>query len=71
MKRLAAIILSLCLCIAKNDAQTNRIMVPIQLSIHQIDIASEDSIEELRMIKRISEKYLQLEEDLRGKPNFN
>ena len=34
-------------------------------------IASEDSIEELRMIKRISEKYLQLEEDLRGKPNFN
>lgn len=34
-------------------------------------IASDDSIEELRMIKRISEKYLQLEEDLRGNPNFN
>lgn len=74
MKRLAAIILSLCLCIAKNDAQTNRIMVPIQLSIHQIDIASEDSIQpdsvsiinelERTFIRRTKERLWQLSDIL-------
>ena len=34
-------------------------------------VVSEDSIKELVIIKKISEKYFQLEEDLRGKPNFN
>lgn len=60
MKRLAAIILTLCLCIAKNDAQTNRITVPIQPSIHQIDIVSEDTIQSdsVRIINELERTFI-------------
>lgn len=60
MKRLAAIILSLCLCIANNNAQTNRITVPIPPTIQQNDITSEDSIQSdsVRIIKEFERTFI-------------
>ncbi|MBQ6209446.1 MAG: hypothetical protein IJK42_06710 [Prevotella sp.] len=60
MKRLASIILALCLCIAKNDAQTNQITVPIPPTIQQNDIPSEDSIQSdsVRIIKELERTFI-------------
>lgn len=60
MKRLAAIILSLCLCIVFCDAQTNRIKIPIPQVIQQNDITSDDSIrsDSVRMIKEIERTFI-------------
>ena len=60
MKRLAAIIFSLCLCIAKNDAQTTRIMIPIPPAIQQNTITIEDSIQSdsVRIIKELERTFI-------------
>ena len=60
MKRLAAIILSICLCIVFCDAQTYRITVPIPPTIQQNDITSEDSIQSdsVRIIKELERTYI-------------
>lgn len=60
MKRLAAIIVTLCLCIVYSDAQTNRITVPISPTIQQNDITSEDSIQSdsVRTIKELERTFI-------------
>jgi len=60
MKRLAAIILSLCLCIVFCDAQTNCITVPIPPTFQQNDITSADSIQSdsVRIIKELERTFI-------------
>lgn len=60
MKRLAAIILSLCLCIVLSDAQTNRITVPIPSTNQQNDNTNDDSIQSdsVRIIKELERTFI-------------
>ena len=59
MKRLAIILISICLCIVFCDAQTNRIKIPVPTAIQQNATASKDSIhsDSVRIIKELERTF--------------
>ena len=69
MKRLAAVLFSICLCIVYSDAQTNRILIPIPMAEQKSDSVQSDSVKiikelERTFVRRTKERLWQLSDIL-------